>query len=217
MIRWIQLGFGQTSSTLSVQETPRNLQGFKDGTNNLKTDDAAAMARDVWVSSPDDPAWMRGGSYMVTRRIRMLIETWDRSSLRDQEETIGRRKDTGAPLGRRHEFDTVPLRESGADRGLLIPKDAHIRLAAPAENAGRAILRRGYSFDDGIDPVTARLDAGLFFICFQRDPREQFIPIQRRLSSDDALNEYIRHVGSGIFAVPPGATADGYVGQTLLG
>jgi deferrochelatase/peroxidase EfeB len=217
VIRWTQLGFGQTSTTPGAHETPRNLQGFKDGTNNLKTDDAAAMARDVWVSSSDDPGWMRGGSYMVTRRIRMLIETWDRSSLRDQEETVGRRKDTGAPLGRGHEFDKVPLRERGADGGLLIPKDAHVRLAAPAENAGRAILRRGYSFDDGIDPVTARLDAGLFFICFQRDPREQFIPIQRRLSNDDALNEYVRHVGSGIFAVPPGATSGSYVGETLLG
>ncbi len=216
-IRWTQLGFGQTSSTGAVHETPRNLQGFKDGTNNLKTDDATAMARDVWVSSSDDPAWMRGGSYMVTRRIRMLIETWDRSSLLDQEQTIGRRKDTGAPLGRSHEFDEVPVHERRTGGKLLIPKDAHIRLAAPAENGGRAILRRGYSFDDGIDPATAKLDAGLFFICFQRDPREQFIPLQRRLSRDDALNEYIRHVGSGIFAVPPGATSGSYVGETLLG
>ena len=215
-IRWTQLGFGQTSSAGAVHETPRNLQGFKDGTNNLKTDDATAMARDVWVSSSDDPAWMRGGSYMVTRRIRMLIETWDRSSLRDQEQTIGRRKDTGAPLGRTHEFDEVPLHER-AGSTFLIPKDAHVRLAAPAENGDRAILRRGYSFDDGIDPVSAKLDAGLFFICFQRDPREQFIPLQRRLSRDDALNEYIRHVGSGIFAVPPGATSVSYVGETLLG
>jgi deferrochelatase/peroxidase EfeB len=215
VIRWTQLGFGRTSS-LGAQGTPRNLQGFKDGTNNLDTGDAATMARDVWVGSSDDPAWMRGGSYMVTRRIRMLIETWDRSSLRDQEQTIGRRKDTGAPLGRSHEFDHVPLHDRKPDGKLLIPKDAHIRLAAPAENSGRAILRRGYSFDDGIDPK-GKLDAGLFFICFQRDPREQFIPIQRRLSNDDALNEYVRHVGSGIFAVPPGTTGDGYVGETLLG
>ncbi len=57
----------------------------------------------------------------------------------------------------------------------------------------------------------------LFFICFQRDPQRQFVPIQRRLGSSDALNEYVKHVGSAVFAVPPGARSGGYVGETLLG
>ena len=89
-------------------------------------------------------------------------------------------------------------------------------LAAPSTNDGVSILRRGYSFTDGIDPVTGQLDAGLFFICFQRDPRTQFVPLQHRLASVDALNEYIKHVGSAIFAVPPGAQPGGFVGGTLF-
>src|SRR4029077_9782090 len=124
--------------------------------------------------------------------------------LDDQQRTIGRVKDSGAPLGGQAEFDAVALGERGPDGKPVVPVDAHIRLAAPSTNEGSSILRRGYSFTDGIDPVTGQLDAGLFFICFQRDPRTQFVPVQRRLSSSDALNEYIKHVGSGIFAVPAG-------------
>jgi len=33
----------------------------------------------------------------------------------------------------------------------VIPADAHIRLAAHENNGGLRILRRGYSFTDGID------------------------------------------------------------------
>ena len=213
--RWSQMGFGRTSSTTRAQVTPRNLMGFKDGTNNLRGDDPGAMDTNVWVGA-EGPAWMRGGSYMVTRRIRILIEVWDRASLDDQQQTIGREKDNGAPLGRQAEFDAVPLGERGSDGKPVVPVDAHIRLAAPSTNDGVSILRRGYSFTDGIDPVTGQLDAGLFFICFQRDPRTQFVPLQHRLASSDALNEYIKHVGSGIFAVPPGAQPGGFVGESLF-
>lgn len=213
--RWSQLGFGRTSSTTRAQVTPRNLQGFKDGTNNLHGDDPTTMARHVWVGD-EGPSWIRGGSYMVTRRIRMLIEVWDRASLDDQQTTIGREKSSGAPLGRTAEFDTVPLTEQSADGAPLIPGDAHIRLASSSTNGGAAFLRRGYSFTDGIDPVTGQLDAGLMFICFQRDPRMQFVPVQRRLATSDALNEYIKHVGSGIFAVPPGIKPGAFVGQSMF-
>ena len=78
------------------------------------------------------------------------------------------------------------------------------------------MLRRGYSFTDGINPVTNQLDAGLFFIAFQRDPRTGFIAVQQNLASD-ALNEYIRHTGSAVFAVPPGVRPTGYIGETLFG
>jgi deferrochelatase/peroxidase EfeB len=91
VMRWSQLGFGRTASTSRSQETPRNLMGFKDGTANIKAEDSEAMGRFVWVGN-EGPSWMRGGSYMVTRRIRMLLEIWDRSSLEDQERTIGRDK-----------------------------------------------------------------------------------------------------------------------------
>jgi deferrochelatase/peroxidase EfeB len=205
-VRWSQLGFGRTSSTSRAQATPRNLMGFKDGTRNLKAEDTEELARHVWVAG--EPAWLRGGTYLVARRIRMLIEVWDRAPLRDQEETIGRQKTSGAPLGGREEFDTPDLAR--------LPADSHIRLAAPSSNGGVALLRRGYSFTDGLDDRLGQLDAGLFFLSFQRDP-EAFVRVQRRLGSSDALNEYIKHVGSGVWAIPPGARRGGWVGETLLG
>jgi deferrochelatase/peroxidase EfeB len=215
-LRWTQLGFGRTSSTSERQETPRNLMGFKDGTNNVEGDDHALMDSQVWVGGADQPAWMRGGSYLVARRIRMRIEQWDRDFLADQENVIGRVKQTGAPLGGLHERDPVPLDAAHADGSLVIPPAAHIRLAAPATNGGAHILRRGYSFTDGVDPVTAGLEAGLFFLAYMRDPHRQFVPIQNRLAANDALNEYIEHTSSAIFAVPPGVEQGGYIGGTLF-
>jgi deferrochelatase/peroxidase EfeB len=215
-MRWSQLGFGRTSSTTRGQTTPRNLMGFKDGTANIRAEDTAAMDRFVWLGDGASPAWMRGGSYMVTRRIRMLLEVWDRSSLEDQEQTIGRSKYHGAPLGGKEEFEPLDL-AAEKDGQPLIPAKAHVRLASSTSNDGERILRRGYSFTDGVDERLGELEAGLFFIAFQRDPEKQFVAIQRRLGSHDALGEYISHVGSAVFAVPPGAKPGGYVGETLLG
>jgi deferrochelatase/peroxidase EfeB len=214
-IRWSQLGFGRTATTSRSQDTPRNLMGLKDGTANIRAEDTEAMKRFVWVDG-EGPSWMRGGSYLVTRRIRMLLEVWDRAPLEDQELTIGRHKYSGAPLGGSEEFDRLDLDAKNSDGTPTIPVDAHVRLASAQVN-GEQILRRGYSFTDGVDQSLAELDAGLFFICFQRDPGRQFVPIQRRLGANDALNEYIKHVGSAVFAVPPGAREGGYVGETLLG
>ncbi len=215
-MRWSQLGFGRTASTTRAQDTPRNLMGFKDGTVNIKAEDTDAMDRFVWVGG-EGPAWMRGGTYMVTRRIRMLLEIWDRSPLEDQELTIGRAKYSGAPLGGHDEFEPLPLDEKQPSGLPTIPIDAHVRLASAQFNDGERILRRGYSFTDGVDESLGELEAGLFFIAFQRDPEKQFVAIQRRLGSLDSLNEYIKHVGSAVFAVPPGAPKGGYVGETLLG
>jgi len=214
-LRWSQLGFGRTSSTSTSQVTARNLMGFKDGTRNLKSEDPATGAA-VWVEAADDPAaaWLAGGSYLVARRIRMLIESWDRAQLGEQETIFGRDKGEGAPLSGGTEFTEPDFDEIAANGEPVIAVDAHIRLAAPEQNAGAAILRRGYNFVDGNDEL-GRLDAGLFFIAFQRSP-EQFIRVQHALATD-LLNEYIKHVGSGIWAVPPGASAGGYVGETLFG
>ncbi len=198
-VRWSQLGFGHTSTTSTAQATPRNMFGFKDGTANLKADDPALLDRHVWVGD-EGPPWLRGGSYLVARRIRMTIETWDRTCLAEQEAVIGRHKGSGAPIGRSD--DPVDLDARGPDGALRTLPSAHVRLAAPETNAGAALLRRGYSFVDGNDAL-GRLDAGLLLISFSRDP-EQFTAVQRRLAASDALNEYIRHVGSGLFACPPG-------------
>jgi deferrochelatase/peroxidase EfeB len=208
-VRWSQLGFGRTSSTSRAQATPRNLMGFKDGTANLKAEDVDALARHVWVAGDrrGEPVWLRDGTYLVARRIRMLIEVWDRTSLGDQEQTIGRHKASGAPLGERDEFATLEVER--------LPADSHVRLAAPSTNAGAALLRRGYSFTDGLDDRLGQLDAGLFFLSFQRDP-DAFVRVQRRLGASDALNEYIKHVGSGVWAIPPGVRPGGYVGEGLF-
>jgi deferrochelatase/peroxidase EfeB len=213
-MRWSQLGFGRTSSTTSTQETPRNLFGMKDGTANIKAEDGKAMDKYVWVD--EGPAWMRGGSYVVTRRIEMILEVWDRSPLKDQEETIGRQKYSGAPLGEESEFDPLPLEEKGIDGKPVIPEDSHVRLASATENDGVRILRRGYSFTDGVDQSLGELEAGLFFIAFQRDPEKQFVALQRKLGQFDALNEYIKHVGSAVFAVPGGTKPGGFVGEGLF-
>ncbi len=206
-LRWSQLGYGKTSRTTSAQATPRNLFGFKDGTANILADDAAALDAHVWVASDDEPAWMAGGSYLVARKIAMLIETWDRVRLAEQDAIIGRDKGKGAPLSGGDEFSAPDL------DGDAIAVNAHMRLAHPDSNGGTRILRRGFNYVDGNNDL-GRLDAGLFFLSYQRSPA-QFIALQKRLSTD-ALNEYIRHVGSGIWAIPGGATPGSYVGAELF-
>ncbi len=206
VMRWSQLGFDRTASTSQFQQTPRNLMGFKDGTNNLKIEDTALLNQHVWVPATDEPTWMHDGTYLVTRRIRMNLEAWDRDFLGDQENVIGRHKVSGAPLGKQHEFDML--------EPATLPNTAHVRLAHG--DGTLKILRRGYSFTDGMDNQTGELDAGLFFIAFQRDPRTQFIPLQTNLANNDGLNEYITHVGSAIFACPPGVQDGGFIGETLF-
>ena len=143
----------------------------------------------------------------------MLIEVWDRVSLGEQEASIGRHKYSGAPIGKEDEFDPVDLEAKDGNGEPLIAPDAHVRLACQSEEE---ILRRGYSFTDGFDAEHGQLDAGLFFISFQRDPHKQFVPLQERLAANDRLNEYIRHTSSALFACPPGAREGGYVGETLF-
>ncbi|GAA2453388.1 iron uptake transporter deferrochelatase/peroxidase subunit [Streptomyces mauvecolor] len=208
-IRWSQLGFGKTSSTTPDAQTPRNMMGFKDGTRNVPGTDAKALDDHVWVGAKDGSDWMTGGSYLVARRIRMHIETWDRTSLQEQEDVFGRDKGEGAPVGKAKERDEPFLK--------AMKPTAHVRLAHPDSNDGVRILRRGYSFTDGTDGL-GRLDAGLFFLAYQRDVRKGFLPIQRSLARHDALNEYIQHVGSAIFAVPPGVRdKDDWWGRGLFG
>jgi deferrochelatase/peroxidase EfeB len=202
-VRWSQLGFGRTSSTSKAQATPRNLFGFKDGTRNLKAEQTDLLREHLWVRSGDGPSWMDGGSYLVTRKIRMLIETWDRTPLVEQEAIVGRTKGVGAPLGRTGEFDEFDFAARGDDGEPVVPEVAHVRLAHPEQNKGARMLRRGYNFVDGSDGL-GRLNAGLFFISYQRDAHRQFVPVQTRLARHDIMNEYIRHVSSGLFACPPG-------------
>ena len=211
-LRWSQVGYGRTSSTSVDQETPRNLFGFKDGTNNIKAEDSADQLNEhLWVQKGDDAAaeWMTGGTYYVARRIHMLAEVWDRLRLIEQEQTMGRDKRYGAPLSianptkSSEEFTAVDY-EAKDDKGeTLVPADAHIAVVSPEQNQGRRMLRRGYNYTDGSDSL-GLLQTGLFFIAFVRDPRTNFYPILDRMTKSDALQEYLKHEASALFAIPPG-------------
>ena len=212
---WMELGFGKTSSTSAAQATPRNLLGFKDGTRNIKAEQTDLLNRYVWVGDETDQPWLRGGSYLVARRIQMFLENWDRDYLGDQENVIGRTKVTGAPLTGGSEFSTPQFTKKNDQGQPMIHADAHIRLASHEANDGNRILRRGYSFTDGVDPVRGTLLGGLFFLAFMKRP-EQFIALQRKLGAHDALNEYIAHIGSALFAVPPGLRRGQSWGDSLF-
>jgi deferrochelatase/peroxidase EfeB len=220
-VRWTQAGF---MPRFSAKETPRNLMGFRDGTNNPQIGNADDMADFVMVGD-EGPLWMRGGSYMVVRRIRIALEHWDRTQLAFQEQTIGRHKASGAPLGRKNEFDALDLQAAGKDGNPLTPENAHVRLAAAESNGGARILRRPYSYNDGVNFTAERwppwrqgmeYDAGLFFLCYQRDPRTGFLKIYERMSKVDMMNQFATHVGGGLFACPGGIAEGEFVGQRLF-
>ena len=195
-MKWSQSGFAAIGDRM---ETPRNLFGFKDGTANVTTE--KDFDKVVWADGQD---WMKNGSYMAVRRIIMHLETWDRTNLQEQENTFGRYKESGAPFGKKNEFDEVDLS--------LLPVDSHVRLAKEVD---LPILRRSYSYSDGIDPKTGQFDAGLLFIAFQKDP-DRFVKIQTNLGADDKMNEYVTHIGSGLFACFGGVKEGGYIGQDLF-
>ena len=219
-LKWVQTGF---DSPPRAGGTGRNLMGFKDCTMNPDASDQAEMNRQIWVG--DEGGWMKNGSYLVVRRIRIALEHWDRSEAGFQQEVVGRDKQSGAPLGKKHEHDTLNLAARDADGNPMIPEHSHARLAAAAENGGAEILRRAYSYNDGANFYSERwppwrqgimLDAGLFFAAYQRDPRTGFIRINSQLASLDAMNQYTTHVGSGIFACPAGVAPGSYVGADLF-
>lgn len=220
-LRWVQSGF---IGRFKDKAAPRNLMGFKDGTGNPLTNDRQAMDQHVWVG-PEAPGWMQGGSYMVVRRSRMALEHWDRMNIAFQEQTFGRQKSTGAPLGKIHESDPPDFDATDKDGNPVIPENAHVRLAAAANNAGVKMLRRSYSYNDGVNFIAERwppwhqgmeYDAGLIFVCFQRDPRRGFIAINDKLSRFDMMNQFVTVVGGGIFACPGGVTKGRYIGQALF-
>jgi len=216
-LRWSQLGFGRTSSTTSAQVTARNLFGFKDGTASLRAEQTSEIDAHVWVQPGADPkaSWLEGGSYLVARKIAMHIETWDRGSLREQEQIVGRTKAEGAPLSGGTEFTAPDFGLRGRGGAPLIDERSHVALAHPEQNNGVQLLRRGYNFVDGSNQL-GRLAAGLFFISYVTDPRTHYIPMQARLASSDLMAEYLQHIGSGLWAVPPGIGKGEFVGQALF-
>lgn len=217
-VRWQMNGFNRSPGATGTPMTARNLMGQIDGTGNPKPAEPD-FDRRIFVPGtgpgPAEHAWMAGGSYAVVRRIRMLLDDWDKQSLAQQEQVIGRNKATGAPLTGGGETTEPELTKIGADGKPVIAANAHARISAPEQNGGAAMLRRPFSFHDGIGADGAP-DAGLLFVCWQADPLRGFVPVQRKLDRGDALSEFIRHESSGLYAVPAAPRSGEYVGQRLL-
>ncbi|WP_442304617.1 iron uptake transporter deferrochelatase/peroxidase subunit [Streptomyces sp. 2RAF24] len=224
-VRWQMNGFNRSAGATARPMTARNLMGQVDGTNNPKPADTDFDRRIFVPQSAQDAQgsqgsqgfqeWMAGGSYAVVRRIRMLLDDWEKLSLDKQEKVIGRRKADGAPLTGGGETTPLDLNKIGPDGRTVIPDNAHSRISAPEQNGGAAMLRRPFSFHDGI-AADGTPDAGLLFVCWQADPLRGFVPVQRKLDRGDALSPFVRHEASGLFAVPGGAAEGEYVGQRLL-
>jgi deferrochelatase/peroxidase EfeB len=213
-LRWTIDGFSGAGRGPSPHNNPRNLFAFRDGTANPLTSDAALMNKLVWAGS-SEPRWAAGGTYQVLRIIRMHVEFWDRVGLGEQQEMIGRVRDSGAPLGGSDEFEDP--RYDLDPKGKRIPLDAHIRLANPrtTETADQRILRRGFNYTRGFDSAGA-LDQGLIFSAFNQSPTRQFATIQKRLLSEPMI-DYITPVGGGYFFAPPGARGGSdWVGSGLF-
>ncbi|MFB6848351.1 iron uptake transporter deferrochelatase/peroxidase subunit [Streptomyces sp. NPDC056373] len=216
-VRWQMNGFNRSPGATSHPMTARNLMGQIDGTRNPKPSESDFDRRIFVPEKPEkgSPAWMANGSYAVVRRIRMLLDDWEQLSVKAQEGVIGRRKSDGAALSGGSETTAMDLEKTDAKGNLVVPINAHARITRPDQNGGAAMLRRPFSFHDGIDPDGVP-DAGLLFICWQADPLRGFVPVQRKLDRGDALSQFIRHESSGLFAVPGGAAEGEYVGQKLL-
>jgi dye decolorizing peroxidase len=215
-VRWQMNGFNRSPGATAHPMTARNLMGQIDGTRNPKPSESD-FDQQIFVpaSGSKDPAWMANGSYAVVRRIRMLLDDWEKLSLTEQENVIGRRKANGAALSGGSETTEMDLEKTDAQGNLVVPINAHARITRPDQNGGAAMLRRPFSFHDGID-ADGVPDAGLLFVCWQADPLRGFVTVQRKLDRGDALSKFIRHESSGLFAVPGGAAEGEYVGQRLL-
>ena len=160
--------------------------------------------------------WLAGGSYLVARRINMTVEIWDRQPLSEQEQVFGRTKAEGAPLTGGGEFSQpdFELSRQRPRANCGRPTRTYVwctraTMAEPKCSAGATTSSMGVT-------ALGRMDAGLFFLAYVRDPRTQFIPIQTKLGLGDRLSEYVQHTGSALFAIPPGIAQGEYVGQGLF-
>ncbi|WP_054893470.1 MULTISPECIES: iron uptake transporter deferrochelatase/peroxidase subunit [unclassified Pseudomonas] len=217
-VRWKQEGSVPPQAPRKAAEpeqSARNFLGFRDGSANPDSSDAALMNQLVWVQHGDEPAWAVDGTYQVVRIIRNLVERWDRTPLQEQESIFGRKKASGAPMDGQRETDVPDYTKD--PEGKLTRLEAHIRLANPRTAASQPnlVLRRPFNYSSGVNK-NGQLDMGLLFICYQADLEKGFITVQNRLNGEP-LEEYIKPVGGGYFFALPGVKNDhDFVGRSLL-
>ncbi|BCJ50626.1 peroxidase [Actinoplanes sp. NBRC 14428] len=202
-VRWVQQGFRRSPGVQAPGHTQRNVLGQLDGTANPR---GAELEGAVWNAD--------GSSTLVVRRIRAEIEKWDLLAVADKESATGRRLATGAPLSGQDEHDEPDFAALDPSGLPAMPDFSHVTRAHVTDPALK-ILRRPYNYD-GVPDAGGRPDAGLIFAAYQRDLVRQFLPIQRRLAEKDLLNEWITPIGSAVFAVPPGCTEGGWIGEQVL-
>jgi dye decolorizing peroxidase len=211
-LRWVQRGFREPHEGPGLPM--RNLFGQVDGT--VQPDVHGLDEALLWCGG-DQPAWLREGSALVLRRIRMNLDTWDQVDRLSRENAIGRRLDTGAPVTAPPGADALAPPDLDAQDSLgfhIIDDGAHLR-RAHAQAPHERFLRRPYSYDD--PPAPGELsDSGLLFAAFMADPVRQFVPVQQRLAEKDLLNIWTTPVGSAVFAILPGAREGEILGEALL-
>jgi len=214
--RWTVAGATGAQRGPSPHSSRRNHFGFHDGTSNPDVTDPKVMNRLVWAERGGaEPAWTVDGTYQVVRAIRMHVEFWDRVGLHEQEEMIGRKRDTGAPLGGEGEFENP--RYDLDPKGERVPLEAHVRLANPREpkTIDQRILRRAWNYSEGFD-ADGQLNVGLLFVAFNQDIQRQFTAIQERLN-EEPMVDYVTPEGGGYFFAPRAARDSGdWVGSGLF-
>lgn len=204
--RWSQPGFWRGVDADGKPVTGRNLFGQVDGSRNPLPDE---MGQALWSTD----GWLANGTQFVLRRIEMDREEWDALTRDRQEKSVGRSLTDGSPLTGGEERSDID-RVAEVDGRLVVPLDAHARRAHPADNRGRRMLRRSVNYTHTSD--AGEETAGLLFMAMQSSIAEQFIPVQKTLDASDALNEWTTAIGSAVFALPPGFSADRHLAEDLF-
>ena len=206
-VRWAQQGFANAQGVNPGGVRQRNLMGQVDGTDNPALG-SEQFDQVVWIDADStDQSWLVGGTQVVLRRIAMQLDSWDRLGRDEKEEVIGRNLSNGAPLGKENETDIPDFGARGENGLLQIPSFAHIRNAS-ARTADEIFFRRPFNYEVGVSE-TGSPDVGLLWTAYARDLSKQYLPVQERLSKVDLLNLWTTPIGSSVWVIPPGVSADG--------
>lgn len=137
----------------------RDLTGFMDGTENPQGEARAVVA----LVAPEADLRLAGGSYLSVQRYVHDLARWETLSPHQQEETIGRTRDTDEEL---------------ADD--LKPASAHIaRVVIEEDGEELEILRHSM-------PYGSTAECGLYFVAYCNNPHTFRKMLTRMIQADDA-------------------------------